>query len=388
MEGQSYKKIIIIGPSHYFYLKNPTIPDYKSFKTPLGLIKIWSSIEKFRKEKIFIFDNIPHNNEHCIEVELPFIQTIFKDPVIIPILMSDSKERELSNVLKNYIDDDTLIIVSSDLSHYYKYEEAKKLDNECINAILKNDIFSMYKQEACGKYPIITLMHLAKYFGWKAQIIDMRNSGDTSGSKDRVVGYASIAFYDNNNTIQNSSLLTDKEKSLLLSLARQAIIKKDKNLKIDEKELTGLLKENSGCFVTLTIDGNLRGCIGYIKPVKPLYQAVIDNAYNAAYSDYRFNPVSDDEIKKLNIEISILTNPQKLDFTSPNDLLKKITPDKDGVIISKDRHSATFLPQVWEKLPDKIRFLEELCLKAGLNKNAWQEKGFNVEIYRVKHFKE
>lgn len=388
IKGNSYKKIFIIGPSHQVYLDKPAIPKYKFFKTPLGLVKIWDEVDKFKKEKIITFDNTPHIPEHCIEVELPFLQSILKDITIVPILIGESYEKELSDVLKKYIDEETLIIVSSDLSHYYTYDEAKKLDRQCVETILKNDIIGMYNQEACGKYPIITLMYLAKQFGWEAELIDLRNSGDTSGLKDRVVGYGAIAFYEKNENKSSNSNLSEQEKKYLLTLAREAITKENKNLNVDQNKLSNFLKQNRGCFVTLTINNELRGCVGYIKPIKPLYQAVIDNAYNSAYSDYRFNPVSKNEINDLKIEISILTVPKKLSFSSSKDLLNKLNPLKDGVIINKDGYSATFLPQVWEELPNKVDFLEQLCLKAGLNKDAWQEKGFEVEIYHVEYFKE
>jgi AmmeMemoRadiSam system protein A len=124
-----------------------------------------------------------------------------------------------------------------------------------------------------------------------------------------------------------------------------------------------VLKKNSGCFVTLTINGNLRGCIGYIEPIKPLYQAVIDNARSAALSDPRFSPVRQDELGKINVEVSVLSNPVPLEFKSPDDLLQKLKPGVHGVILQKGPYHSTFLPQVWEQLPDKIMFLEHLSMK-------------------------
>lgn len=178
--------------------------------------------------------------------------------------------------------------------------------------------------------------------------------------------------------------LNDKEKKFLLELARKSIEdSRQKNIKpISEK-----LKEKSGVFVTLTEDGELRGCIGHIVPIMSMYEAVIDNAYSAAFRDPRFPPVTEHEFKKLHIEISILTPPRKLEYSDAKDLLKKLTHD-DGVIISKSFYQATFLPQVWEELPDKEEFLSHLCAKAGLSPDEWKNGKLDVQIYNVEKFEE
>lgn len=193
---------------------------------------------------------------------------------------------------------------------------------------------------------------------------------------------------ERNKSINN---LTESDKIFLLNLARKTITNRDKKgiLTVEEiKNLIDPLKENRGCFVTLTKKGMLRGCIGYILPIKPLYEAVIDNAYNAAFSDPRFPPVAEHEIKDIHIEISILTVPEKLEYKDKDDLLAKLKPNIDGVIIKKGYRSATFLPQVWEDLPNKIDFLSHLCMKAGLNPDSWKDKDIEIEIYRVELFEE
>ena len=185
--------------------------------------------------------------------------------------------------------------------------------------------------------------------------------------------------------------IEDKDRKFLIELARKTINKKKKNNLLTTLEINNLapvLKEKRGCFVTLTKNNNLRGCIGYILPISPLYQAVIDNAYNAAYSDPRFSPVTEDEIKDLHIEISVLTVPKKLVYEDDDDLLKKLTPLKDGVIIKKGFYNSTFLPQVWEQLPEKENFLNHLCLKAGLKPNEWISGSVEVETYRAEVFEE
>lgn len=185
--------------------------------------------------------------------------------------------------------------------------------------------------------------------------------------------------------------LTSEQKKFLLETARTTINNQTKSIWFSNDEIENfppIFLEKRGCFVTLNKHSQLRGCIGYIMPIAPLYKAVIENAYNAAFGDPRFPPVSKNEINDLHIEISVLSVPQKLDYSDKNDLLNKLNPRIDGVIIKKDFYSATFLPQVWDQLPDKNDFLTHLCLKAGLNGNEWQKGALDIEIYHADFFEE
>ena len=195
--------------------------------------------------------------------------------------------------------------------------------------------------------------------------------------------------------------LNQEQKEYLLALARESIEKYfelgDVKKVIAEtvfSEERLFLEENGACFVTLTISGKLRGCIGSIEAFRPLIIDIIDNAINAAFFDPRFAPMTKEEFLKTKTEISILTKPESLNFSSPEELLKKLRPGKDGVIIKKGGRKATFLPQVWEELPDKEDFLSHLCLKARLNHYCWQnpicwqEDGVEVLTYGVESFKQ
>lgn len=182
-------------------------------------------------------------------------------------------------------------------------------------------------------------------------------------------------------------MINEKEQKFLLKLARKAIESHPSGVDVREDALTPVMKEKRGVFVTLTLDEQLRGCIGYIQPVLPLYEAVCDCAVNAAYADPRFRPVSADEFRKIRVEISVLTVPQPLDYSGPDDLLKKLTTD-DGVVLKRGMRQATFLPQVWEDLPRKEDFLSHLSMKAGMSADAWKEPDITIEIYHVEKFKE
>ncbi len=178
-------------------------------------------------------------------------------------------------------------------------------------------------------------------------------------------------------------MINSDEKKTLLDLARSSIC----GVACDPGKIPDTLKEPCGVFVTLTKQGELRGCIGYVEPIAPMYKAVIECAKSAAYRDFRFIPVLEDEISSLNIEISILSKPKLLAYTSPDDLLKKLNKNF-GVIIKKGSHGATFLPQVREELSDQKEFLSHLCLKAGLDSDAWKQGDLEVSTYTVEKFSE
>jgi len=185
--------------------------------------------------------------------------------------------------------------------------------------------------------------------------------------------------------------LTNEEKQVLLRLARSAIeraVRGEEPPPIKAAELTPRLRETAASFVTLTIEGDLRGCIGALEPSMPLIEDVREHAAAAALDDPRFMPVRPDELERIEIEVSRLTLPVALDYADAADLLNKLRPGIDGVILREGRRRATFLPQVWEKLPDKAAFLDQLCAKMGAAPDAWRQRHLEVLTYQVEEFHE
>jgi AmmeMemoRadiSam system protein A len=185
--------------------------------------------------------------------------------------------------------------------------------------------------------------------------------------------------------------LSDTDKAYLLSLARQSIENYANNNpipKLDQSALSPLLREDGASFVTLTYQGYLRGCVGALEPYQSLAEDVQEHAIAAAFQDYRFPPVQTAEIKDIVIEISHLTRPKILIYTDSDDLLKILRPKVDGVVIRDGMHKATFLPQVWEKIPDPEDFLEQLCMKMGVSPDLWRRKKLEVLTYQVEEFHE
>lgn len=176
------------------------------------------------------------------------------------------------------------------------------------------------------------------------------------------------------------------QKSQLLELARETIESHFSGQKFDLNPISKEFLEKRGVFVTLTKNGELRGCIGYILPIKSIYESVKENALHAAFNDSRFLPIKKEELKNIKIEISILSLPKLIAFSRPEELLKKLKPGIDGLILEKNGRQSTFLPQVWEELPDKVEFLEHLSLKAGFGRNIWKEA--RISTYQAEVFGE
>jgi uncharacterized protein len=191
--------------------------------------------------------------------------------------------------------------------------------------------------------------------------------------------------------MNTTQALSDDDKKVLLSLARQFIDLAVNQLPLPELDLetySPLLRENGASFVTLTEGGELRGCIGALEPYQPLVQDVCEHAIGAALEDYRFMPVNPRELPLLEIEISRLTPPQRLIYTDPIELLSCLRPGIDGVVLRDGPRRATFLPQVWEKISDPASFLSQLCQKMSAPSNLWRRKLLEVFTYQVEEFRE
>jgi MEMO1 family protein len=419
LEGRDIRTAIVLAPSHYASgYQGASIADVDAYQTPLGDIGLsplageligsgsfvsqppclvqrpnwWS--QALKKPPTFGPDT-PHTWEHSLEVQLPFLQKTLKNFLLVPAVLRSADTEELAKTLAKHVDDTTIVIASSDLSHHNPYETARKMDAQCVQAICKLDIEAMASQSACGKEPVLALMHLARIKGWKTRLLDACNSGDTAGNTSSVVGYAAIAFYDPKASDSGPAAVEDTysraERKFLMTLARrtlQQVAKGNAPVKPNTAEAPKQLLEPKACFVTLKRSGKLRGCIGGFFPRQPLYQEVVEMTVSAATKDPRFKRVGPDELDKIEIEISVLTVPKPLKFESPEDLLAKLRPHVDGVILRKNRRQSTYLPQVWSQIPDKEMFLSKLSQKAGMGPTDWRKPGLTVLTYQAEAFHE
>jgi len=349
-------KVIILAPNHTEHLKGVAIPDYDYFKTPLGDVKVNST--KINAE----INNSPHKEEHAIEVQLPFLQYVFKKArkefSIVPIIVGDVSLEEIKELAKDInkeITSNTIVIVSSDLSHYLPEDKAKEIDNQTIHYMLDRTAKDI---DACGQNPILVLQEISILRGWdNPKLLKYTTSGETTKDKKSVVGYASLSY-------------TENKEHLLIRLAHRSVQNvfdsrrdnfKDLELSIPKEYL-----EKNGSFVTLTINNQLRGCIGNVTSTKTVFDGIIANAKFAAFQDPRFDELTEKEFEKIDVEVSILSKPVDC-------ILEEIKVG-DGVIIRQGVASSVYLPQVWEQLPDKEKFLASLCEKAGLEWNCYKEQ--------------
>ncbi len=425
--GGSYDTVIILAPSHYALFQGVSVPATDAYETPLGQVPVSEQARQLAQQPPFVLEprclvqrpawsavaskpsppageDTPETWEHSVEVQVPFLQRTLKQFKILPLMFGQADPAAVARALAPLVGDKTLVIASSDLSHYHPYQEARTLDGQTVKWICSLDLARLQAPEAegsaCGRMPILTLLHLAKLKGWTPQLLDYRNSGDTAGDKSRVVGYCAVAFTSAAGTTtsdkaptapQPAAQFNPAERQFLLELARRTLTRVTAGRDLPEIKsdtVPAPCRAAKGCFVTLTKAGELRGCIGNILPAGPLYQAIMDNVRNAALRDPRFPPVTAEEAAKIHIEISVLTVPEPLAFASPDDLLARLQPHRDGVVLRIGGRGATFLPQVWEQLPDKAEFLSHLAAKAGCPPSAWRGKDVSVSLYHAEAFAE
>lgn len=387
---KKYSKIIIIATNHASDANviGIAVSNFSYYKTPFGNVKVSDFSKKLLSDKEQMFEINPKaENSHVIESQLPFLQERLGDnfeilPLITGALFLENT-KHAADILSEYIDNDTLIIISTDFSHYHSYHEAVSLDNQCIDNIVNQNIQNTTKCEACGIYAILILEEIAKRNNWTANFIDYRNSGDvTSDKSGGVVGYAAISFYEDKNR-----KLSEYEKETLLSISKDTLNSiydnndnnNDKKAAKTQYYLTEKLNEKKGCFVTLNKDNNLRGCIGYIMPEKSLYECVMENTKNAALNDNRFSPVKKEELNDIDVEISVLSVPKSSDVDS-------IVFDVDGVILKQGAKSATYLPTVWDYFSSKDDFLKSLCEKGNMASLCWKDSKTEVYTYQAEVF--
>jgi len=388
LRDKKFDTIIILGPSHRVFIEGAKTYDKGDFLTPLGGVPLDKDlIEKFISLGIEP-DVEAHKYEHSIEVQLPFLQVVLKEFKFIPILINEteiSKCREMAKKIAGLIKDKNfLIIASSDMSHYHEYPIAKDMDNYTLNLIEKNKIEDLEKSlrkgtsELCGGGAVVTLMLIMEELGInKIKVLKYANSGDVTFDFSRVVGYSAVAFYKEGN------LLSDEAKRELLKIARFTLESYLKDKKIPEiKPENPFLLERRGAFVTLKKKGFLRGCMGNFEPL-PLYLQVQKMAISSALNDPRFYPVKFEELKDMEIEISVLSPMREIKS------LEELELGKHGIYVTDGLRSGVFLPQVARETGwSKEEFLRNCFVeKAGLPPDAW-EKGAKVFVFTAEVFSE
>ena len=437
---RKYKRIFLLGPSHHEWLDGASVnteADY--YATPLGQVKVdhetaflltnangtnptdeglnadqGSNTNRTNRangsDSVFFYRSEAHDREHCLEVQLPFLQRFFalyashdEMPPIVPIIISTNnfqKLRQMAEVLKPYFTDENLFVVSSDFSHYPSYGDACAVDARTGKALESGDVGQFIAAieanarsgirnlatSACGEFPIITLM-LMLDSQYQVKHIMYQNSGDVDDhDPGRVVGYHSFAIIrglpatpsEKEGEDSGGFSLNDEEKRMLKDIALQSIRDSLDGKGIAEVNsslftLNSSLKEKCGAFVSLHKQGRLRGCIGHFGEDVPLYEIVAEMARAAAFEDPRFMPVTRNELDDIDIEISVLTPMRRIQS------LDEFQLHRHGIYIRKGRRSGTFLPQVADEVNwSKEEFVAHCSQdKAGLGWDGWRD----AELY-------
>ena len=410
--GHKYSRVVVIAPSHYVGFNFTSVYDGDVYTTPLGqvpvdkefarrLVKMSSTIQLSDKGHQATADA----PEHSVEVELPWLQKILGNFELVPIVMGDQSYESsralgvaLAKMLRN--DHDTLVLASSDLSHYHAYADAESIDHKTLHALEAYDYYSMSRNfqyrgpgepgiwEACGGAPIVAAMIYAERMGAnKAEVLKYANSGDITGDKSRVVGYSADLFVK---SAQGADVtppfsLTGEEKSELLALARKSVeyMILNKEPYAPTVPASETLNREYGAFTTLTEGGALRGCIGYTSPQKPLFMTVRDTATLAALRDPRFAPVTASELPKLAYEISVLSPLRRVTD------VEQIKVGRDGLIMKNGDYEGLLLPQVpVEQSWDRETFLDQTCAKAGMDQSCWRDENTDIFSFTAVVFNE
>jgi len=398
LKGRKFDRVVVIAPSHYEAFGFSSVYDGAAYTTPFGEVPVDQAFaaKLAKMDPSIKLSGIGHtptadHPEHALEVQLPFLQRTIGQFQLVPVIVGDQSYeacRALGVALAKLVQGtNTLIVASSDLSHYHTYDEAEKIDHKTLKAIEEYDYFDLARNlgmrvwEACGGGPIVATMIAAERLGAnQAKVLHYANTGDVTGDKSRVVGYGAVALVkvaSGSKSEEAAFSLTRPEKDALLKIARKAVetgVRQGTRYECSAGGSQALAQER-GAFVTLTKNGELRGCIGYVSPFKPLYLTVRDVAMAAALEDTRFRPVTAGELGDLQYEISVLSPLRRVRD------IQEIRVGQHGLLIHKGGREGLLLPQVAsDERWDRQTLLEQVCYKAGLPGRTWQDA--DADLFR------
>jgi len=367
-------RVVLLGPAHRVALRGLALPATGAFETPLGAVPVdRDALALLADLPQVVIDERAHAAEHSLEVHLPFLQQLLGTFSVVPLVVGAASIEDVSAVLERlWGDDATLIVVSSDLSHYRSYEDAHRVDRDTLAAVLRLEARLTHDQ-ACGATPVNGLLALAHRRGLRAELLDLRNSGDTAGDRRRVVGYAAVAFFESVGTEQpkGDSIPDESERGTTLLAHARASVAQALGVAHATPADAAFLNEPGATFVTVRVNNRLRGCVGSLAPRRALGEDVCANARAAAFDDPRFAPVEAREYGALAVEVSVLSPSTPIVAANEDDLLAQLRPGLDGITLEYGARRATLLPQVWDHVSEPREFLTALKHKAGLDPGFW-----------------
>ncbi len=415
LRGQQVDRVIILGVAHRKRMRGACLSTFEFNETPLGRIRVDRAVvTRLSGQPGFELDNNAMVMEHSIENQLPFLQRVLgnRDYEIVPILVGHldaSLQRQLVSAIRPFVTERTVVIASSDLTHYGKNygftpfetdvpEQIMKLDMGLVDALMRKDSTALleYRRKtgitACGIMPMAILCDLMKPLPVTGRLVGYSRSGDRDGNYQLSVSYGAVVFEaeatgDKMNRENKGALedLTGEEQTVLLKLARETLNRelRGEKMEINPADYPEKLQEPRSVFVTLREEGRLRGCIGNLGDPAPLVQSVRDYAIKAALEDPRFPPVSFEELQKISIEISVMTPLKEIPH------YRLIRLGVDGVVIRNGYRGAVYLPQVATETGWSLdTFLTNLCRKAGLPDDAYRLPDTRFQVFQADVFQE
>lgn len=429
LDPAEVERVVLLGPAHYVPVDGIGTTSARRWRTPLGDVPLDGDLAEdltARVRSVHLAD-VAHGPEHSLEVQVPFLQRVLTGRwLLLPLLVGADLPEDVADLIRQCAAlPRTLIVVSTDLSHYLSYDEAVERDARTIRGILARDADAIGSWDACGRHPLRGLLTAARGLGWDVHLLDARNSGDTAGDRDRVVGYAAFALTEAavaggaegragggaavDGAVAGAEAagagaegaaagadagrggVSPAHRAALLALARRtiedALANGGRRPRIDPHAWDRALLAPGAAFVTLrTSSGELLGCIGSLAPTRSLVSDVADHAYDAAFRDPRFPPMTAERARDMVIDISVLGPTRPFPASGYDDLVARV-PVGSGVVVSAGHQRGTFLPAVWEQLPEPAAFVAALWRKAGLAPREWRS-GTAVEVYETEEFAE
>jgi len=379
------KRVVIFGPSHRHAFRGVALPASQGYATPLGNLPLdehW--VKKAMAFHEVVSDPRAHAEEHSLELILPFLQHRLGQVSLLPLVVGSMEPQRLRSLISSlWGGPETLLVISSDLTHFMDGEQASAKDLATAHKVEKAEGASLDGSQACGYQALQALLAEGKRRGMRFTRLGLTHSGHITRDHKRVVGYGAWAGHE-----LEQARFSDPLRADLLKAARQGLALRLKNGSpptINVPTFAEPLQGIGASFVTLSINGKLRGCIGSLAPHQPLISDVVSNAVKAGFSDPRFPPVSEKELEQCEIEIAVLSRSVAMSFESEADLMAQLKPGEDGLILTDDNHRGTFLPKVWDSLPTPELLLRNLKQKAGLPPDYWSPS-LQVARYTTERF--
>lgn len=363
------KRVVVVGPAHRVPLEGVGVSTASAWRTPLGEVPVdVEATDDLLSRGVAVVGDLAHEPEHAIEVQLPFVQAVLGDVTVLPLVVGRAYASDVANAIDAaWGGNETVIVVSSDLSHYLDDHSARERDERTANAILEERIADIGPHDACGCVPIRGLLLAGRSRRLIPRRLGLSTSADATGDTSRVVGYGAFALVP-------PLPLDEDDRRWLCALARRAIeheLGTGTAYPMADEDVPDRLRPPGASFVTLEQGDQLLGCIGSLEPRQPLWQDVARNARAAAFEDPRFAPLTPDALRATKVEISVLSALEELPAVGREEVERRVRPGVDGVLLAASGHRGTFLPAVWAKLPEPANFVDQLVRKAGLAEGAW-----------------